>query len=125
MFTSFMPDLFTPDVDRARIFYRDLLGFRQTFAFPPEGPAEHAELRLGDSMLAISSCDAAQRVGGLIPSEGHPMELVVWCEDVDAAVARLRTAGTPVIAEPYDFVEHRRASVCDPDGNWVTLVSNG
>lgn len=124
MLTSLMPDLFTPDVARATAFYRDLLGFTQTFQFPPDGPAEHVELRLGDSMLAISSREAVQRLAGLTPTEGNPLELVVWCDDVDAALAGLRREGTPVVAEPHTHVAHRRASVCDPDGNWVTLVAD-
>jgi len=48
---------------------------------------------------------------------------VVWCDDVDAELAKLTAAGTPVLVEPFEHVAgHRRASVADPDGNWVTLV---
>lgn len=43
--------------------------------------------------------------------------------DVDAAVARVRSAGAPVLVEPYDHVAgHRRAYVPDPDGNWLAFV---
>lgn len=51
------------------------------------------------------------------------MELVVWCDSADDAVAALRAAGTPVLVEPYTGHGNRRAYVTDPDGNWLALVS--
>lgn len=123
MFTSLMPHLFTADIDRATAFYRDQLGFRQTFRYPADGRPEHVELRLGDSVLALSTRDAAHGAG-LAPTAGNPLELIVWCDDVDAAVAALRAEGAPVLAEPYNHVAHRRASVSDPDGNWVALIGD-
>jgi lactoylglutathione lyase len=57
------------------------------------------------------------------PTTGHPMELVVWCDSADDAVAVLRAAGTPVLVEPYTGHGNRRAYVTDPDGNWLALVS--
>ena len=123
MFTDAMTNLFTPDIDRATAFYRDLVGFTQTFQYPATGQPEHAEFRLGTFMLALSSVEAARTVSLPEPRRGNPAELVVWCDDVDAELAKLTAAGTPVLVEPFEHVAgHRRASVADPDGNWVTLV---
>lgn len=123
MFTSLMPHLFTTDIDRASAFYRDQLGFAQTFRYPAEGQLEHVELRLGESVLALSTHDAAHSAG-LAPTAGNPLELIVWCDDVDAALDRLRADGASVIAEPYNHIANRRASVTDPDGNWVALIGD-
>ena len=121
---SVMPNLYSADVERAAAFYRDLLGGTQTFRTPAEGVAEHVELRLGDVIIAISSRDAVERQGLPAPGAGHPMELVVWCDSADDAVAALRAAGTPVLVEPSSHAAgHRRAYVADPDGNWIALVS--
>ena len=121
---SVMPNLYSADVERAAAFYRDLLGGTQTFRTPAEGLAEHVELRLGDVTIALSSRDAVARQGLPAPEAGHPMELVVWCESADDAVAGLRAAGTPVLVEAYSHAAgHRRAYVADPDGNWIALVS--
>jgi lactoylglutathione lyase len=74
-------------------------------------------------MLAITSHAALEGSGLPAPSPGHAHELVVWCEDIDAAMARLRAAGAPVLVEPYAHVAgHRRAYVADPDANWLALV---
>jgi lactoylglutathione lyase len=125
MITSVMPNLYSSDVQRAVGFYRDLLGAEQTFQFPATGTPEHVELRLGDVTLAISHRDAVPRQGLPAPAPGNPMELVVWCDDVDATLDRLRAAGTPVLVEPaiHDASGHRRAYVADPDGHWICLVT--
>lgn len=125
MFTALMPHLYTSDIERAMAFYRDQLGFTQTFQFPPEGRPEHVELRIGDVVLGISAREALGEIEGLpTPTAGHPMELTVWCASVDEALASLRSAQVPVLVEPYYHpARHRRAYVTDPDGNWIALVS--
>ncbi len=120
---SVMPHLYTADVDRAVAFYRDQLGGTQTFSVPATGAAEHVELRLGDVTIGISRRDAVTRHGLPAPTHGHPMELTIECDSADDMIAALRTAGTPVLVEPYDGYGHRRAYVTDPDGNWVALIS--
>lgn len=123
-FTSVMPNLYSADVDRAVAFYRDLLGGTQTFRTPAEGQAVHVELRLGDITIAISAREEVPKQGLPMPTEGHPLELVVGCESADDAVAALRAAGTPVLVEPYNHAAgHRRAYVADPDGNWIVVAS--
>ncbi len=120
MFTSSMPNLYAAD------FYRDVIGFEQTFQFPPAGPPEHVELRLGESMLALSSHPAVRQMGLPAPSAGHTQELVVWCDDMDAAIARLRAARAPVLVEPYDHVAgHRRPTSPIPTATgWPSSRSN-
>lgn len=121
---SVMPHLYVADVSRATAFYRDLLGGTQTFQHPAEGPAQHVELRLGDTVIALSSHDAVVDEGLPAPTRGHPLELTVSCDDTDTMVAMLSDAGTPVLKEPQShFSGHRRAYVSDPDGNWIALAS--
>ena len=124
MFTEAMLNLYTQDLPRAVGFYRDLIGFEQTYRFPADGAPRLVELRLGPSRLAISDHAALAETAPLVLTPGHQHELVLWCGDVDAAIAQLRGAGCPILVEPYDHVaSHRRAYVGDPDGNWVALVS--
>jgi lactoylglutathione lyase len=124
VFTSTMTTIITPDIGRAVAFYRDLLGFPQVYQYPPDGPPRHIELSVGESRIGLSSYRAAEGVGLPGPGPGHPFELVVWCDDVEAEVARLEAAGTTVLVRPHDHAAtHRRATVSDPDGNWLSLVA--
>lgn len=123
-FTEAMTTLYTSDIDKAFAFYRDRLGGSETFRFPREGQLEHVEFRIGDTVLSLTSRDAVTALGMPEPTRGNPMELVVWTESTDDAVAALRDAGTPVLLEPVDHVAGmRRAYVADPDGNWIAVVS--
>jgi catechol 2,3-dioxygenase-like lactoylglutathione lyase family enzyme len=119
--SSVMPNLYVADVERSAAFYRDRLGAVETFRV-----ADHVELRLGAVVIALSSRGVVESQGLPAPTGGHPLELVVWCDSTDEAVAELRTAGVPVIVGPRTHVSgHRRAYVSDPDGTWIALVSKG
>jgi lactoylglutathione lyase len=122
MLSLSMPNVFTRDINVGVAFYRDLLGFSLAYQLPEDGQPEHVILRLGDSLLALSTDRAIAQVG-LAPSSGNAFELVVWCDDVDRETSRLRAAGAAIVVEPYDYIGgHRRAYVSDPDGNWLALV---
>lgn len=124
MFTETMPNIYIANIDNAVAFYRDLLGFEQTYRFPVDGPARHVEMRLGESRLALTTNTAIDSEGLRAHAPGNPLELVIWCHDVDGAVEQLRRANTTVLHEPYDHAAgHRRAYVTDPDGTWIALVS--
>ena len=121
---SVMANLYVADVAASVAFYRDLLGGTETFRTPADGPAVHVELRLGDTIIAVSSRDEVEPQGLPAASAGHPLELVAWCDSADQAVSSLREAGVRVVVEPYGHAAgHRRAYVADPDGNWLALVS--
>lgn len=117
MFTRTFPILTTPDLARALAFYRDLLRGEVTYPFPPDGAPAYVSVRIGDSELGLSQ-------------QEHPGELVntrivlrVYAGDCDAAVAKLRDAGVPVVREPADQPWGERvAMVEDPDGNPVLVV---
>ena len=79
--------------------YRDLLGGTQTFQHTPEGFAEHAELRLGDAIIALSSYEGVENEGLPTPTSGHPLELVVECESTDELVDSLCADGSPASNE--------------------------
>lgn len=120
MISVSMPNLFTRDIEAAVVFYRDQLGFPPCSQVPREGRLEHVVLRLGDSLLALSTPRAVTGAG-LDSTAGNPFELVVWCDDVEETT-KLRSLGATVAVEPYDHpAGHRRAYVADPDGNWIAL----
>ncbi|GGH86901.1 lactoylglutathione lyase [Pullulanibacillus pueri] len=124
MFLSAYPHVYTQDINQALRFYRDLLGFKQTFQFPDKGQPDHVELRLGDSVIALTTNDAVKDDGVSAPTPGHPFQLTVWAEAADQAVEHLREAGVPVVIETHDHMSgNRRAYVTDPDDNWIAIVS--
>jgi lactoylglutathione lyase len=117
-FTEAFPIFATPDLGRALGFYRDLLGAVETYRFPPDGPPSYVGLRLGASELGIGADPAAPA-----PPE-RPVELCVYTDDCDAAMAMLRAHGVTVVQEPADQPwGERMGRVADPDGNRVIIMS--
>ncbi len=125
MFTSAFVNLYTHDIEAGLGFYRDLLGFTETFRTPIEGTPEHVELELNGFGLGLGTVEAARRVHGVDPSPGSPaMVVVVWCEDVDRAFEQLTSSGAPIVQPPHNTGRHNRnALLRDPDGNLVEIVA--
>ncbi len=125
MFASAFVNLYTRDIEAGLRFYRDLLGFRETFRTPKEGTPSHVEMTLNGFGIGLGTVEAAKRVHGVDASPGTPaMVLVVWTHDVDRAFEQLKNAGAPVVQPPHDTGNNNRnALLRDPDGNLVEIVS--
>jgi lactoylglutathione lyase len=125
MFVTCLVNLYTRDIEAALSFYRDLLGFAETFRTPTEGVPEHVELRLNGFTVGLGTVEAARRVHGVVAAPGSPaMVLVVWTDDVDKDYAELVAAGVPVIQSPHNTGnDNRSALLRDPDGNLVEIVA--
>jgi lactoylglutathione lyase len=125
MFADPMVNLYTNDIEAALHFYRDLLGFEETFRTPTEGMPEHVELRLRGFTVGLGTVQAAKRVHGVDASPGCPaMVLAVWTDNVDEAHRELVAAGVPVVQPPHDTGNNNRnALLRDPDGNLVEIIA--
>ena len=125
MFADPLVNLYTRDIEAGLRFYRDLLGFKETFRTPRDGTPEHVELRLNGFTLGLGTVEAARRVHGVEAEPGSPaMVLVVWTHDVDEAYAELVAARVSAIQPPHDTGNNNRnALLRDPDGNLVEIVA--
>jgi catechol 2,3-dioxygenase-like lactoylglutathione lyase family enzyme len=98
------------DADRARAFYRDVLGLR------PDANAQY-ESWAGDTCLGIWE---PERIGmPFHPQKGNPLPLGV--EDVPAARAALEEQGVQFSGETLDTGVCHMAFFADPDGNDLML----
>ncbi len=118
-------NLYSRDVEAACTFWRDLLGFTETFRTPRDAAPEHVELERDGFLIGLGSVEAARRVHGVEAVAGvASFAVVLWVDDVDAESARLLAAGVPLVAPAHGSGNgNRNALVHDPDGNLVELVS--
>jgi len=116
VFTEAFPIVTVPSIAAALEFYVGLLGFRQTYAYPPQGEPDFVVVRLGASELGLALDPLA--------APGDALEMCVYADDCDRAVATLRSAGVLVVEEPNDQPWGERvARVLDPAGNRVLIAS--
>jgi len=118
------PMLSAADLPSSIAFYRDVLGGTLAYGFPEDDPV-FVTLRLGESEIGIGGLGGEPLHGrAQRPATGHRVELCVYVDDVDAAVATARVASVPVVLEPVDQPWGERiAYLEDPDGNLVMLVA--
>ncbi|MBG0564634.1 VOC family protein [Actinoplanes aureus] len=116
--------LYVEDLDASLVFYRDLLGFAQTYQFPPDGTAVFVGLEHGISLAAVNDGELGSHGQPIRMRVGRPFELCVYTDDVDKALSTLRARQVPVLAEPADQPwGERMAYVADPDGNPVMICA--
>ena len=124
MFATALVNQYTADSEAGLAFYRDLLGFEETFPHLQEGTPEHVELALGGFTLGLGTVEAGKTAHGVDESPGSPnMALVVWTDDVDRAFAHLTSVGAPIVQPPHNSSSNRNALLRDPDGNLVEIVA--
>ena len=125
MFKTGFVNLYTSDIEAGLRFYRDLLGFEETFRTPTDGPPAHVELTLNGFAIGLGTMEAAKSAHGVDAAPGSPaMAIVVWTDDVDQAFERLTAAGVSAVQAPHDTGNsNRNALLRDPDGNLVEIVS--
>ncbi len=125
MFESAFVNLYTRDIEAGRHFYRDLLGFTETFRTPADGTPTHVELVLNGFGLGLGTVEAAKDRHGVDATPGAAGHvLVVWTKDLDRAYEHLRSAGVRVVQPPHPSSNRNRSALLrDPDGNLVEIVS--
>lgn len=55
VFSTPVANLYTNDIEAGLRFYRDLLGFTETFRTPRNGTPEHVELKLDGFMIGLGT----------------------------------------------------------------------
>ena len=107
-------DLQTDDLDRAKRFYGDLLGW------------SYADIPIGDDAVYSMAQVDGHNVAGLGERQDESIpphwNCYVTVEDVDASAARAAELGASLLAEPFDvFDAGRMAVIADPQGAALSL----
>jgi uncharacterized glyoxalase superfamily protein PhnB len=121
------PYLTVRDADAAIDFYQRAFGFEKRMTVPgPGGKTGHAELTYRDALIMLGPendkgpCRAPVSLG-----VSSPVNLYVYCDDVDALFKRATAAGATATFPPQDmFWGDRICTLTDPDGHSWTFATN-
>lgn len=113
--------LYVSDIDRAELFYRDVMALR------PIGkePGRHAFFRVGSGVLLLFRAERTRRSAS-VPPHGADGEIhvcfTVAPEEYEAWKTRIRDRGI-AIAQEIEWPAGRSFYFRDPDGNLLELAS--
>jgi uncharacterized glyoxalase superfamily protein PhnB len=122
------PYLTVKDAGASLGFYQRAFGFEKRVAMPgPDGKIAHAEMTYKDMVLMFGSegayggqCKAPATTGTL-----SPVNVYVYCDDVDALYKRATAAGAKADGPPQDaFYGDRVCKLTDPDGHVWCFATN-
>jgi lactoylglutathione lyase len=118
VFQELYPILSTTRMPEMLYFYGELLGAVRIYRFPDDGPPVYVGLRLG------ASSEFGLAAAGTGPPAQRHIDLCVYADSCDEAVAHLRSHGVPITEEPTDQPwGERMARATDPDGNPLVILS--
>jgi catechol 2,3-dioxygenase-like lactoylglutathione lyase family enzyme len=111
--------IFSPDADRLRAFFRDVLGFPSVdagegwliFGLPPAELGVHP---------AMEPADATENAGGA-PHNGSSQELWLMCDDIEVTIVELTEKGVEFVGPVSDRGFGRVATIKLPDGGALSL----
>ena len=125
-YTSLTPFLVVSDGAGAIDFYTSVFGAQLTARTDaPDGTVAHAELDFGHGRLQLGDANPTYSLVAPTGGEGPVTHSIcLYCEDVDAVVARARAAGATVREEVSTFVTGDRfGSILDPFGQrWAIMT---
>ena len=118
-------ELLTAAPERAVEFYTGLLGFRvrerQRVPSTPNGPLDLVYLELGGTTVEVMSYPQASVLPRASEQRLGWQCLALEVDDMDAALAHLKSRGIDCAWGPMKRPEYARAEIRDPDGNPIEL----
>lgn len=115
---AIQPIITTPNFDRVKAFYEQVLDAAEVYRYPPDGPVFYVTMAIGDAELGLVAEDADV-------SAPPRITLSIDVADVNALLPGVEAAGGRVLGPSNDMPWGQRvAHVLDPDGNPVNLTQN-
>ncbi|HMC67221.1 MAG TPA: VOC family protein [Gemmataceae bacterium] len=120
------PYLTVTDADAAIHFYARAFGFQKKFTMPgADGKVKHAEMTYRDAKIMFGPEGAGHARSPASSGTPSPVNLYIYCDDVDAIFDRATAAGAKVVMPPTTmFYGDRVCQVNDPDGHAWSFATN-
>ncbi len=100
------------DIPRARQFYEGLLGLKT---------GVQVEFAPGQWWIEYDIAGQALALSNAMPGSHTSASLTLEVADLDAALATVKSTGTPLAFEVMEFPPCRMFAIRDPDGNQIGL----
>lgn len=129
-YTSITPYLVIKDAATAIEFYKRAFDATELFRMDdPQGKVMHAEIKIGNSILMMTSEMQADGMGmktqGPTALGGTPVSFMLYVEDVDSAAKKATAAGMEVLRPVENqFYGDRTGTFKDPFGHIWSIATH-
>lgn len=105
-------------------FYAAVFGAVEHYRFPEEGDPVYLSLTIGASSIALADGTGLTAYGErALPSTGHPVDLCVYVDDLEATLERGGSSGGTVVAEPQQMPWGERVAwLRDPERTMLLVI---
>jgi glyoxylase I family protein len=119
-------ELLTASPERIVAFYTGTLGFRERertrIPETPQGPLDLVYLELGGTTIEVMCYSQAKSIAPRSAQQRLGWQcLALEVDDMERALAMLRTHGVQAVWGPLKRPDYSRAEIRDPDGNPIEL----
>jgi len=121
-YRSVMPAVIVKDAPRALDFYARAFGMEVCRKYlMPDGTIGHAELRHGDTILALAESTPDWGVTAPDPAAPSSASMTLWVDNVDVAFERAVAAGATVVGKLDDQFHGARSGTlrCPFGHRWI------
>jgi len=120
------PILACRDLAGTTAFYAAVLGGVEAYRFPETGEVVYRTLRIGLSTIGLADGSGVTAYGEpAFPVSGHPVDLCVYVDDLDAVLAAAPRHGGALVAEAAEMPWGERVGwIRDPEGVHVLVIQD-
>ncbi len=121
---EFFPIVACKDLLRTAAFYQTVFGAVESYRFPTEGTPAYLAMKLGSSSLGLGDGNGVNAYGArALPSTGHPVDLCIYVDDLDATLTSATSHGGTLVSPPSDMPWGERVAwVKDPEGIMILVI---
>lgn len=121
---EFFPIIACTDLLRTRDFYEKAFGAVENYRFPTEGTPAYIAMKLGSSSIGLGDGTGLNAYGErALPATGHPVDLCLYVDDLDATLATATSHGGTLVSAPADMPWGERVAwLRDPEGIMLLVI---
>ncbi|SFF79718.1 Catechol 2,3-dioxygenase [Halobacillus alkaliphilus] len=110
--------LLVTDIERAKHFYGEVLGFEESSERPDFG-FPGAWYQVGETQIHLIVHNEGKTLRGTSEIDSRDGHFAVRVKNIETFLERMETYGVEILNKPHNKTDWHQVFICDPDGNVI------
>ncbi|MGP4069506.1 VOC family protein [Halobacillus sp. B29] len=110
--------LLVTDIERAKHFYGEVLGFEESSKRPDFG-FPGAWYQVGETQVHLIVHSEGETLRGTTEIDSRDGHFAVRVRDIEAFLERMEAYDVEMLNKPHNKTDWHQVYICDPDGNVI------